>query len=436
MKFLYTVLTIFAVSLSAENKFQNSAAITFSREDNALIKAEFPQQIYNYLRTDYRDMQIFSQDQKSVEFAVKRAYKVTQIPYYRYQTQSITNLQMTDNELTLDVKFKKSQDVAALRINSPIRNFEFDVTISLPNGKLIANKEKIYDYSDFVKSRKDIVTFAKVNTNSLHVKIAGLNKLQKKELVQINQTDNNRNLSETNQKIMVNNLKPRFTFSIGEKFFNSKHQPQSEQIDDDLINWKAESKEKETVISIDPENYPIETITLQSSDNNFSRNYYFRAFNPNGSSYRTGRSGELSKWHYRSYKSSNLAISAPQIKSPYEVVIVNNEKSPIDIVSIDFTIPTKNIYFLSEPNKSYELKFTDKTYNQTYPGLPSQILNDSSTTISGEIIINQLNNPIGKKAVKESKSYRMIIMIALILIILFLIYAVASTAKHVEKSEL
>lgn len=436
MKSLFTALTILSTSLFAEHKFQNSAAITFPREDHALIKAQIPQQIYNYLRTDYKDMQIFSQDQKSVEFAVKRAYKVTQTPYYKYQSQPITNLKMSDNELTLDVKFRKAQDVAALRINTPIRNFEFDVTISLPNGKVIADKEKIYDYSNFVDSRKNIVTFPKVNTNSLHVKIAGLNKLQKKELVEINQTDNNQNLSETNQRILVNNLKPRFTFSIGEKFFSSSREAQSEKLDKSLINWTVETTDKETIIKIDPENYPIDAISLKSPDNNFERDYYFRSSNPNGKAYRTGNTGKLSKWHYRSYKSSNMQVSAPQVKKAYELVIVNNEKSPIEITDIVFTIPTKNLYFLNEPNKNYNLHFTDKTYNRDYPGLPSQILNDSSVTVTGQILVDQLNNPIGKKAVAEVKSYRWLIMLAILGTVLFLIYAVASTAKHVEKSDL
>lgn len=427
---IYQLLLLTTLSCQA---FQYQAPINGVRTTGTeveFIKVPIQQTVFSKLRYDFRDLVVLTKDAKSVPFTFAQNSIKTQKPYSTYQRVDVDHVKIEKDTISVNLKFKKPRKISSLKITTPLKDFEFLVTLKSKTGEIIA-QQSIYDYSSFTTSRSELVSFPSRVLQQFTVTIEGLSKLQTKELFEWRETNIGQGEAKVEKTSKINTSKPRFSFSVGTTKYLEKFQKIYEPVKSGLISWRTEEKGAKTVIVIDTNKLPISVISLDIAEKNFTRHFSVRSLNNRQTLLKRGT---IQKWNYRKYQKNTTQIMLPKFKSGSIVLTIENgTQSPVTIKDIRFELPQYCVFFLMEPTVAYFINFGDLTFSATSAKLPSTIMNNTR-----EIMVGKMGE-VQQKEVKinniSSKNYGFLITPIVLLCMGILAWVIFDTLKKTNRQD-
>ncbi len=429
-----TLLTLLAGTVPAAEKFnfQTEVEIKADRSETELIKVPIPQKILPALRYDFNDMRIVTSKGKSVPFTLLQDKRVIKEPYNKFYKASASAIKLTENEISAVINFEKARVISAIRVETPLHDFEFAVSVYKPNGDAIVENRPIFDYSSFTESRSEIVNFPPVRQKSLKIVIKGLSKLQKQQLFELKEISGENGLSSKEQTSHINLQKPRFSFYMGEQRFTQKNEMLIEQVATELVKWETSSSGGKTVIRINTGRMPITRLVINTEEQNFSRPVTIKTLEA-GQHRRHIYSGKIEKWNYKRFRENRTTLDFHRLSTPeVELTIHNGTNTPLTVKDISFYMPKYSIYFLEEPGKEYLLRYGNSSLTSRHSQLPKAILDQGmDLAITGKVTIPETAEEIAIRKRQFNSNYITTPVIAII--IAFLIWTIVSTMKKAEK---
>ena len=424
---LYALLLISSLTSQAFEYQASIEGIRTSGTEVELVKIPVEQAVYPNIRHDFKDLVILTKDKKSLPFSFVQNSLQTKKPYMTYQQVNVENVKIEKDSITLELNLSKPQKRSSLKISTPLKDFEFVVTLKTKTGQLIA-EETIYDYSSFTNSRREIITFPSQVLQNLTVSIKGLTQLQTKALFEWREVSSGNGENKIEKTSKINFNKPRFTFALGTTKYSNQTQKLFEPVKQGLVSWQKEEKNNKTIITINTHKLPISAIRLHVDEKNFTRSFTVKSASKKN---RVLKSGKIERWNYRKYQKNNTQINLNPFNSEKIILTIEHGKqTPLSIDHITFNIPQYCLYFLMEPTTAYSINFGDSLFKGGTTTLPLTIMNKASSALVGKMgTIKQKEVNIQTSL---SKDYGFLITPIVLIIMALLAWVIFDTLQKTE----
>ncbi len=418
------LLTLASFATAFENKAP--IEINSARSEVALIKVHLNQEVYPELRPDFRDLVVLTENKRSIPFSLIQDEISYKKAYTTYQRVGVKNVQLNESSISVDIQLTKRTELASIRISTPLKDFQFKVSVKDETGKTLTINQSIYDYSSFTTSRNEVVKFRKTALKNFSVTISGLSQLQTKNLFEQKEVTSSQGTSEKITTSSINLKKPRFGFAIGNAKSRVTKQKIFESVKKDLVGCKITDLDSKTVVKINTNGMPLSSLTLGVEDKNFSRKY---SLTTGGLKSIPLASGTLESWKYKKFFKKSLTVNFRNCFSKELILtIYNGQETPLRINNLFFQIPRKSLYFLEEPGHYYFAHFSDQHFKGKSLPLPAEILQDHAKALSGRFgdIVQQDTDIESPKAGDRTKVWMTFLVI---LVIGFLIWVIVGTLR-------
>jgi len=391
-----------------------------------LVKVPVEQSVFSKIRSDFKDLVILTKDQKSLPFTLMQDTIKTKKAYFTYQRINVGQVNIEKNSVSVDINLKTPQLLSALKIKTPLKNFEFVVTLKSLVGNIIA-EQTIYDYSRFTESRQEVVTFTPQLLQHFTVTIKGLTQLQTKTLFEWREVSGERDTQvEKTSKVSLKN--PRFSFWVGTKKYRQQSTQLFKAVEKGLVAWEVVAEGPQTIVTINTNGLPLSAIKLDIDEKNFKRNFTLKYEDQ-----RHGliKYGKLERWTYRKFNKSVTTILLPKLSSNRLVLTINNnQNSPLTIANISFEMPQYALFFLMDSSTDYLIHFGDFSFKHAATPLPPKIIAESTKSLVGRM------GPIEKNQVNvgsmHSNKFGFLVPLILLAIMTFLAWGIFDTLKKVD----
>lgn len=233
---------------------------------------------------------------------------------------------------------------SALRLESGLRNFEKQVTVSgSRDGRdwtVLAGNEPIYDYSRFVDIRKDTIRFAPADFTFFRLDISNITEKKDSPLVEIiRQT--RRNEAESESEATSFRKEPfrieRIVFVETRTETTRSGTPETAEFA--VTGWSAKNdpEKRQTVIEFSTRRQPVTALRIGTDDLNFSRPVSIEATDSaDGKAWQRVGGGRISRIHAGAIRQDSLDIrlNAESRRRTYRLIIGNEDNPPLTVTSI------------------------------------------------------------------------------------------------------
>ncbi|MEN6405250.1 MAG: DUF3999 family protein [Thermoguttaceae bacterium] len=130
------------------------------------------------------------------------------------------------------------------------------------------------------------------------------------------------------------------------------------------IEVQQDAKKKRTVVQVSTHREPLTSLTLQTTDRNFSRRATVEAMETDGTTTRWTQIGDavVSSFRFHSYQRDQLTVRFPENRrARYRLVIHNEDNPPLDVRGVTPEGPDYRVAFLAKPSMRYRMFYDSKT---------------------------------------------------------------------------
>ena len=303
-----------------------------------LVQVALDNEIYANSSSDYRDVRLHGKS--GVEGYFIRSHSPKHIVNQKRLTA--TSYDRENGKLTYH--FKKPFDVEKIYLNIEDRNFESSVDV-YADGKLVLEKQKIFDYSNETGTRNVLLKIPKLKAKEISI------------VYHLDETTSfykkYQNLREMSKYLTIKSATFSNTNKAKENFNRTEISTQESSIDE-------EKKESSYIFKTD--NIPFSKLYVKFKEQNFKRS---------GSVYISYDAKEWKRLQNFTLFASSLSQEKNTVidfsaRIKYIKLVLNNaDNKSLAIGSIELVTKPSYLYFLANPNEEYALYFGDK--NLTKP---------------------------------------------------------------------
>ncbi len=405
--------------------------------------------VYEHLNMSMNNIRLHDEAGQETPFCIRRLHLVQSFTREReIQPETISFKELPDNRFEVIFKRGPGQGAPdALRIISPLRNFEKLVTVQAgPDGgkwATIAGPEQIYDYTRFLDARKDRVKLAPGEGPYYRLEVSNVNEAHESPLVEIithSGRDPERSRTEASAfrrvPFRIDNLA---LIHIEENVREDRPRRVSVALPiESLANDAAGSN---TLVVAASGRRPVLSLTLLSRDRNFSRAISVEGrMNGDGDAWRTVAQGTVRSIEAGREKLRDLTIALPseQRFRDYRLVIHNRDNPALDIEGVTAEESVYGLLFFPKPGRAYTLLYG----GTNIPGpnydvaavLGATPVEQMDSWRAGEAVKNPDYSPLKTEAAAwKNEAGRVIFVVAIVVMCIALLVMIARASRKIDK---
>jgi hypothetical protein len=337
-----------------------------------LIACTLDSGVFATTRDGNPDLRILGADDQEVAFLLRMA-SITRTDTVRKtwisQPPAVKMLKENGLEITLQLQEIDPQP-SGLRLITPLRDFERKIRVEAStDGETwhpVVESGLLFDYSQVIDVRNDLLNLPadKLGDNPRHFRITvdDLTEEQESQLLEL--TRRLTGDEETNRSERVTIRRQPFRIDRIEFWSESARQSVRGPRDTDYpVEFSPQDQVEEksrSQLMITTHRHPISSLTLVTTDRNFSRTAQVEVERDNGREtvWQPLGSSTISRMDFRALQREQLRITFPQTRSErLRLVIENRDSSPLSITKITAAGPAYEAIFLAEPSESYRLAY-------------------------------------------------------------------------------
>ena len=300
--------------------------------------------VYDVADDSFNNIRLLNAKGSEVPFSIDLLRKTENAITTECVTAKIAKVNKTENVLELIITMPEStkdrKEISGVKIETPSKNFEKEVSIEFSddceNWSPLAQKESIFDYSEFIPVSKKTLSFPKQKAkNYYRLRIANFAEDKKSPRIElINEKRTGLDFSSI-EKIVINKefLKIdsiSFFVETEEKTFTTE-----EKIQYKALDFKTQENNNNTEILFSTRREPLQELILKTNSANFARTCSIFGSN-DGKNWEPLSSGEkIYSIETSSYKDSKLKLNLRGRYRYYKILISNHNSPPIQVSGVE-----------------------------------------------------------------------------------------------------
>jgi len=360
---------------AAQPAFAAEAAYQFARQVEApavkqeeLLAVALDSDVFAATQDGLADVRLLDETGKPVPYLLRKA-RTTRPRRVRktWPARHFSARPRDDGGLEITVELEKDDPHAnGLTIVSPLRNFEQRVRIDASTDgqqwERAGNETVIFDYSRYMDVRSDSVSFPETAKRHFRIVIDDVTVEQESELLALTRRLQGADETERTEKVTVERRPLRIERI---DFWREVEESQStgdEKTKYPLTDFRVEkdTEKHQTIVRIDTRRQPLTSLTLETSDRNFSRHAAVEAETIQGvnTTWRRTGQGTVSRIEFKNVQREGLSISfPPSRKSRYRIVIDDRDSPPLEIQGVEAEGDVYELVYLASPASRYQLVY-------------------------------------------------------------------------------
>ena len=266
-------------------------------------------------------------------------------------------------EITLTLGEKDPQPTS-LRFVTALRDFEQRVRVETSadgkEWKPAGTETLIFDYARYLDVRNDVVPLPTTTDRHFRLVIDDVTVEQESELLTLTRRLQGKDEADRTEKTVID----RRPFRI-DRLELLREVQEMQAAGDAKTTYESrfyvvtDPQKKQTTLGVSMQGEPLTSLTLETSDRNFSRHAVVEAMqirSPHGRS----RVGEatLSRIDFKTLQREDLTIEFPETRSrSYHIVIDDRDSPPLTITGVRAEGNEYELVFLATPGNAYRLEY-------------------------------------------------------------------------------
>ncbi|HCE42325.1 MAG TPA: hypothetical protein DET40_02105 [Lentisphaeria bacterium] len=326
----------FASASDIREDFRYFKPIPKTEESTDVLRIILDSDTYDATSANYSDIRIFNSKGMEIPFITSFDLINETKTEYSYNTAEIVSLKkLNDNRLDICIEIpgKKQNVVSGLTIKTASRNFEKQVSVEassdMSDWKPVCHGQVIFDYSEVTPLSNSTVKFNGTPMKYFRITIANFTENRKSPRTEIvNEKRQGGDFSRI-EKMTINteHLKiDEIGFLIkSEKVISTKARTQEIPI----TGFTVKEEQNKTEITFSTRREPMESVTLETSSMNFSRNCSVSSSEDGKGWQPLSMGAKLTRIDIGGYKESNLSIPLEARFRNYRITIINGDAPPL-----------------------------------------------------------------------------------------------------------
>jgi len=359
-----------AVASAREPGFQFMRPVKLpSLEQEELISVPFDSAVYDATQAGLEDLRLRNDAHEAVPFLVRqRKTARTQTVRRKWTAETMTAQPLDEGGLEIHVTLDRDDPAPnGLTLVTPLDNFEKRIRVETSaDGQTWQEvaQSTLFDYSRYVDVRKDSVSFPKTDRRHVRIRIDNVTVDQESQLLEL--TRQLEGAKEINRQERVTIRRQPFRIDKVE-FWQDRTKKVAESAVQQTyparrVRIETLSDRQRTAIRFDMQEEPLTTLTMETSERNFSRRAIVEVEEVDGvqRKWRTLAEATLTRIDFKDLQREQLSISFPEIrKRTYRILIENRDSPPLNITGIRAQGNVYEAIFLARPERSYHLVYGD-----------------------------------------------------------------------------
>ena len=335
-------------------------------EERELSSLSIDELTYAGAQLGLGDLRIIDEQGATVPFLIHSSSRTRRQPESRWSIEPIS-VEMTDEGLVrIEIHLEpEMREATVLRLVTPMQDFEnrVDVAELDPSGATIGELVSgglIFDYSSVIDARSDQLELPPHDAARLRIELRAKTDDLESPFVQLTRSLDDREAIREQEQLMVS----RRPFRIDRI---ELIRPATEVAADEnqMSHWETrpvrmETSAGETTFELEIDNRPVSRLSLNVTDENFSRRVLIEATNDATVTalWRDVREGVVHRFKYRQIDDRRLSIEIPETRAArLRLRVVNRDSPSLDVTSVDLAGPIEEVVFFQEPGHAYSLVY-------------------------------------------------------------------------------
>jgi hypothetical protein len=378
--------------------FKKEIHFQASFEKPTLVRVKLDNALYKDTTKTYQDIRLKADDEDE-------GYFIQKVDFKEVKNETILMADFYNREeAKLTYRFDEPFTIEEMDLHIEDRNFESMIDVYV-NGKLISEKNKIYDYSNETGNRKFTIEIPKVKTDELTLAyhLDETTSFYKKY----------RSLQKMSQYLTIKSV----TFRNNE---TGSHEWQKSEIKLQKSIINNEKKHSEYLFRTD--NIPFVKVKVGVQEENFQRLGYFSVSEDAQVWQRVRDVSLLSS----SLTNQDNRIIEFQGRSKYlKLTLFNRDNRPLTIDTIELFSEVEYLYFIAQPEKEYGIYFGDTTLEKPSYEIKSLVDNSSEYVEAKLLKTERLEVVKREEQISLFESYQKELFILVVILALIILSYIA-----------
>jgi len=414
---------------------RNSPAAT-----NGISAITIDSDVYAATPSLFADLRLISPQKTEIPFMLERLTAVTLTHNRTTVNAKVKTLAKADNRLILELELPDgvSSPISGLQFDTPLRNFEKNVSLEARHGadwETIVNNAVICDYHDFFPYRIDRLFFPPTSARLLRLTISNLTEDRASPFYTLIEKRGGANASETTVKSFRNRIDFKLT---GLSFFAQQNQTEPVTTAYPVTLKTTAQRDTITEIILQSRCEPLSELTISTTSENYVRRVTIQIPASQPDQWQNISSGIISSCSLPNVRRICQKLALPETRSAqYRIRIENDSNPPLENIRVSAVGPVWQLITVGQ------LPADSRLYYGGSHASPPQY--DTAAVLSGvsrSIPLNyqlssQTANPdfSNAKPVDSSARLRLLFWGLLSIIVIVLGLSLWHFARHAPPSE-
>jgi hypothetical protein len=369
-------------------------------EVEELVSVSLTSEVYADSAASLADLRILGDDGRPTPFLIRRK-PVTESKTVRTTRRAeLSDVQLlADGGLECRVHLKDDDPpVTSISFVTPLKNFEQRVQVFVVSAEqdaaadVLVADELIFDYSQYLDVRRREVPLSENTGRSFRIVFGSLTAVQESQVIELTRNLRGEHSEDLRERLTVD----RRPFRIDRVDLHNdvrRHSVVGEQ----QVQWPTETvgihvdkETQHTVVDVKTQRQPVNQLTVNTTDQNFSRAATVVEIPSGGFSdgERTVGSSLVRRFSFKGLQEEDLSVDFSASRAPgFRVTIDNRDNPPLTVDSVTATGPVDELVFLAGPGRSYDLLYgADQEQKPEYDlAAIKELLNRGVEPLSGTL---------------------------------------------------
>lgn len=368
-------LMICLIGFTTAVQTANAAGLKWMREIETppikaatLVAVPLDLHFYANTRTGWPDVRVVNSQGDAQGFVIRQVRESKDRLVRTFWTAEQTSAKVDDERgLTIELALREKEPIPqGIRIVTPLKDFERQIHVeSSLDGttwESTGPPTLIFDYSQYVNARNDLVPFAANHRRRFRLIVNDLTTEQESHLLELHRRlQGKQEVARTEQTII--NRRPFRVDRV--EFYHEEHKIDAgkpELVSDPVKQFQVTEDDKlhQTIVTIPAERQPVTQIRILTDNENFSRFATIEAesLDDVGGHVRHKFTGTLTQFSIGTIQKNETTLSLDETTAiHFRVLIENRDSTPLKITGVELAGPKHELIYLASPGAELHLEY-------------------------------------------------------------------------------